>query len=432
MKVALLSYLFGPNMGGGAAASARRLALGLRDRQIDVTVITTHNGPASTITTPEGIRVHSLPPGNLYWVEEKDDHSPAAKVLWQLIDTWNPRQYGLVRRLLAAETPDIIHIHKLRGLSPSVWTAAAATDHRPIIQTCRDYEVMSPEGTLTTGVGRLAERGAWPVRPYQAFRARVSGILDMVTAPSQYTLNMLTGRGFFQNAEQAVVPNTHGMTLTELTTLRTRQRQDTNAVGQPLRFLYLGRLEPIKGVVTLCEAFIRVAAQASDVELHIAGYGTQEEMLRDTYGNHPRITFHGAVYGDKKQTLVGGSDVQIVPSEWAEVFGNVIIEAYAHGKPVIATQSGGIPEVVREGKTGFLVPPGDVQAVVAAMQRFLDDPLLARSMSEACFEEAKAYAVETITDCYLTVYGRAQEHANLSNSRKHSAEVTTIRGEKQG
>lgn len=418
MKVALLSYLFGQNMGGGAAASARRLAYGLRDRDIDVTVITTHDGPASTTTTADGIRIHALPPGNLYWVEDKDDHAPAAKVLWQLVDTWNPRQYGPVKRLLVDEAPDIVHVHKMRGLSPAVWSAAAAAGCRPIIQTCRDYEAMSPEGTLTTGVGRLAERGAWAVRPYQAFRARVSDHLDMVTAPSQYTLDMLTSRGFFRRAAQAVVPNTHGLTLGELAALRVARELGGDNNERPIRFLYLGRLEAIKGVSTLCEAFLHVATGTPDAELHIVGFGTQEEALREAYEEHPCITFHGAVYGDAKQALVGRCDVQVVPSEWAEVFGNVIVEAYAFGMPVIASCSGGMPEVIVEGQTGFLVPPGDVPALAAALEQFIHAPQLVATMSEACFVASRDYAVETITDGYLRAYAEAQDRVGHAGAAR--------------
>ncbi len=422
MKVVLLSYLFGQNIGGGSVASARRLAQGLRARGVDVTVITTHDGPATTTTTPEGVRVHTLPPRNLYWVHDKDEHSQPAKVMWQLVDTWNPLLFGPVRRLLAAEAPDIVHIHKMRGLSPAAWSAAASAGFRPIVQTCRDYEVMSPEGTLTTGIGRLAEQGALPLRPYQAFRARVSAHLDMVTAPSQYTLDMLTQRGFFSRAQQRVVPNTHGLTLNELAAIRQASTPDSPDLDRPLRFLYLGRLEAIKGVATLGNAFLRVIGDEPEAELHIAGFGTQEAELRQQLEHHPQITFHGAVYGQEKESLVRSCDVQIVPSEWPEVFGNVIVEAYAYGKPVIASTSGGIPELVYEGKTGLLVPPGDVMALAVAMQRFIDDRRLAAAMAADCFAAAPAFAVETITDMYLGVYQQAQ--AALLNGR--SDEVADV------
>ncbi len=117
-------------------------------------------------------------------------------------------------------------------------------------------------------------------------------------------------------------------------------------------------------------------------------------------------------------------DVQVVPSEWAEVFGNVIVEAYAFGKPVIASSSGGMPELIREGETGFLVPPGNVKALAAALERFVSTPELASLLRDACFSEAPAYAVETITDCYLRVYEQAQERVANANTTPPSEPVT--------
>lgn len=406
MKVVLLSYLFGANTGGGAVAAVRYLARGLRERGVEVTVITTHDGPQETFTTPEDVRVHALPPQNLYWVGDKDRQSVPAKILWQLIDVWNPRLFTPVKQLLELEAPDVVHIHKLRGLSSAAWSAAAAAVSGPILQTCHDYEVMSPEGTLTGRLGQMAINRDWRLRPYQAVRAHVSNHVDAVTAPSQFTLSTISDGGYFRGAAKIVVPNSHGLSNDELRTIRCTDSHTPPT--QTIRFLYLGRLEATKGVRVLLDAYTSIADIKPQIELHVAGYGSQEAQLRKEFENHPRIWFHGALFGEAKAALMRSCDVVVVPSVWPEVFGIVVIEAHAFGKPVIGSNIGGIPELIEEGKTGFLVPHGDSDALATAMLRFVDTSSLAKSMSEACFNASEAYSIEEITERYLEVYADAQ------------------------
>ena len=92
-------------------------------------------------------------------------------------------------------------------------------------------------------------------------------------------------------------------------------------------------------------------------------------------------------------------DVAVIPSIWDELFGWTVIEAMACGKPVIASRSGGIPEIITDGKTGILVEPGDSEALAHAVLRVCADPELRRSLSVAatrrvgeCFTEERMLA----------------------------------------
>ncbi|MFC2171033.1 glycosyltransferase family 4 protein [Acidobacteriota bacterium] len=401
MKVALLSFMDDPEAGGGAARSFRFLAHGLTERGIDVVLITTHAKKGMQVTSDKGVTTYRFYPWNLYWVGDKDKQSTIKKTVWQLIDIWNPSVYWRVRRIITRERPDIVHVHKLRGLSPAVWAAAKHAGCPRIVQTCRDYELMSPEGTLTTRVGQWARDGAWLVLPYRKLRARFSKSVTIATAPSRYTLEMLTCRGFFPNARHSVIPNTHGMTLDELDRRKKDSRKgDRNAV----RLLYLGRIEDNKGVDLLCMAFVRAASRFPALRLDIAGWGSLEDSLKDKYGDHGRITFHSSAFGERKAQLLAESVAVVVPSVWPEVFGIVIVEAYASGKPVIATRIGGIPEVVDEHETGLLIPPNDVEALENALCAVADNPASFRSMAQNCFRAARRYALESITQSYLDVY----------------------------
>lgn len=405
MKVVVISYIFEQDVGAGAVASALRLVQGLAQRQIDVVVITTHPHRQPSVTVEDGVKVYRLHPQNLYWVGDKEQYRGLRKVLWQLIDTWNPQVYIHVRRILQLEKPDVVHVHKLRGLSPAVWSAANAAGCRPVVQTCRDYELLSPEGTLMSRVGRWAEQGAWFMRPYGWMRAKTSRLVDVATAPSRYTLTTLTNRGFFPRAKQLVVPNTHGYSLAELAAIEaTATSEAPRRRPGDVRLLYLGRLEQTKGVDLLCAALLSSAKDHPELHLDLVGDGTYEGQLRQSYADHPQIHFHGAVFGAAKEQLLRECDVVVVPSIWPEVFGNVIIEAYAHGKPVIATRVGGIPEIVQEGETGLLVAPDDRTALQKAICRAAEHPKMFQQMNRACFNAARRYALETITEGYLHAY----------------------------
>jgi glycosyltransferase involved in cell wall biosynthesis len=350
------------------------------------------------------LTIYRFLPPNLYWVGNKDIQPLWKKAFWQLIDIWNPFAFQKVRRILANEQPDIVHVHKLRGLSPAVWAAAKSAGVGPIIQTCHDYELMSPEGTLTGRIGRWAGQNAGGIRPYQTLRAGFARSLTAATTPSRYLLNTLMHHGFFTSIPKFVVPNSHGFTGQQLKELRASietKRQNRNAA---ISLLYLGRLEATKGIDLLCEAFSLSAGRCPTLHLNIAGWGTLADSLQQKYGPHPRITFHGPVFNQKKSDLLAASDVLVVPSLWPEVFGIVIVEAYAHGLPVIASNIGGIPELVEHQKTGFLVPPGDIEALSHTLNNIAQNPDLLHRMIPACLEAGRRYTVEAVNNEYLTVY----------------------------
>lgn len=404
MKVAIVSFMLDTRIGGGAAVSAMRLIDGLAERGIEVVAITTHRDAEPAVTRDGRVTTYAFRPRNLYWVGDKDSQPPAKRVAWQLVDFWNLDARRVVEHILADERPDVVHVHKLRGLSPSVWGASKAAGDTPLVQTCRDYEVMSPEGTLVGRVGRWAEQGAWFMRPYQSARARMSRHVDVVTAPSRFTLDALLSRGFFPNARSLIVPNTHGLAQADIDAARVA------AVGfepgECFRLIYVGRVEPVKGVDMLCEAFVQARAREAKLALDIVGDGTDLPALRERFGREPGIHFHGARFGTEKERLLHAADLAVVPSVWPEVFGNVIIEAYAAGRPLLTTRVGGMPELVDEGRTGFVVMP-DVGALRDAILAAAAQPDAIRAMAGNCFTAAERYTLEATTNSYLNAYALA-------------------------
>jgi len=157
--------------------------------------------------------------------------------------------------------------------------------------------------------------------------------------------------------------------------------------GRPV-ILFVGRHVERKGIPILIAAMEHLA---QDAELVICGHGDQTEALRTLASKSPacdRIRFAGRVSAEELSRLYAECTVFAMPSIVdsrgdTEGLGTVPLEAYAHGRPVVCSSVGGIPDVVVEGETGFLVPPEDPLALAGALDRLLADPALAARMGEA-------------------------------------------------
>jgi glycosyltransferase involved in cell wall biosynthesis len=403
MKVVLLSFLYEPELGGGAAVVVNQLAHALFERAIDVVVITTWKANYIKSEVIDGIKIVRIPPMNLYWVGEKDNQAGYKKVIWQLMDIWNPLVYRSVRQILINEKADIVHSHKLRGLSPSIWSAAASAGVNKIVHTCHDYELLSPEGLLMGKVGRLAQGQNIVMRPYQNLRRYYSKLVNVALAPSKFVMNYHQKMGFFYLARTKIIPNSHGFNAYKL---QKNAGEFTKLEKKDFarRFLYLGRLEKAKGIDVLCRAFLRVASQNSDFRLTIAGWGSLETSLMEKYKYQHNIVFAGSVSGSRKAELFHENDVLVAPSIAQEAFGIVLTEAYSFGLPVIASRIGAYPEIVREGKTGFMVNPGSEDDLFSMLVRVGEVHSLPKALGVRCLEEAGKYTSERFIGDYLDVY----------------------------
>lgn len=400
VKVVLVTFRF--DAFGGAVAVVRTLARALSERGLETVVVASREAPGLEVRHEGPVKIYSFRPPNLYWVGNKDRQPSWRKIVWQTVDTWNPFVVPTVRRILEIEHPDVVHVHKLRGLSPSVWSAAVAAGAPKIVQTCHDYELMSPEGTLSGQIGDWARRGAVPLWPYQTIRRRVSKAVDVATAPTRFPLDLIRDLGFFPEAIHRAVPNSHGLTLEEV---RARRARTVFHPGSdPTRLLFLGRLDRVKGVELLCRSFVETARDRPTLELWIAGWGPLERSLRERFEDHPRIRFWGRVEGRVKERVLADCSAVVVPSSVPETFGLVIAEAYTFGKPVIASRIGGVPELVAEGRTGLLVKPGSQVELSAGLQQVDENPGLLFSMREACLAAASDYTIESVVDGYLDLY----------------------------
>jgi glycosyltransferase involved in cell wall biosynthesis len=183
--------------------------------------------------------------------------------------------------------------------------------------------------------------------------------------------------------------------------------------GDVPRLLCVGRLIPIKGHIVLLRAFAAAKQQLPELELDIAGRGPLEPALRALareLGVGEAVRFLGQV--SPIQPAIEGSAVVVVPS-MGEGFGMVALEAMERARPVIAAAIGGLGELVRDGETGLLVPPGEAEPLAEAIVRVAGDADLARQMGEAGRRRALARFLQVFcTERTELLYEAALERAD--------------------
>jgi glycosyltransferase involved in cell wall biosynthesis len=159
----------------------------------------------------------------------------------------------------------------------------------------------------------------------------------------------------------------------------------------PYQLLALGRFVPKKGYPILLQACQELAAQGLDFHLDLAGDGPQRQELQglvQDYGLSGKVTFPGFVPHRQVPALFHRADLFIMPCIVdphgdRDGIPNVILEAMAHEVPVVSTDVSGVKEAVVPGKTGWLAPPGDPQALAQAIREALDNPPEARRRAQA-------------------------------------------------
>jgi glycogen synthase len=173
--------------------------------------------------------------------------------------------------------------------------------------------------------------------------------------------------------------------------------------GRP-RIVFLGRLARSKGVDTLVAAAARLRTPGAEVVLVGDGPArAQVEAQSRRLGVGRRVHVTGFVAHDRAPAVLASADLLVLPSVYEEL-GTVLVEALQVGLPAVATNVGGIPEVVEHGRTGLLVNPGDPAALAEAIDAVLGDPEMASRMAAAARERAEEYDWERVADEVRALY----------------------------
>jgi glycosyltransferase involved in cell wall biosynthesis len=172
----------------------------------------------------------------------------------------------------------------------------------------------------------------------------------------------------------------------------------------PISLLYVGRLEPEKGLPYLIQSISLLKKDNKHVHLKIIGSGPEEKELRTLTKKldvKNEVTFYGYVkFGEPLFSYYTRADCLVLPS-LSEGFPNVIMEAMAFNVAIIATKVGGIPEIIKHKRNGLLVQPGSAEAFAEAIIELIDNPELADSMRKSAKIDALSYTMEVQQELML-------------------------------
>jgi len=325
-----------------------------------------------------------------------------------LVQTANPDALLQLRRVLAEFRPDVVHVQMfLTQLSPLVLLPLRAF---PCICHVAWYRPICPLGTrllpdrtpCQVRAGAACYRnGCLPLRDWLPLMVQMKlwrrwrSTFDVIVANSEATRRELLAGGI-----EPVEVIWNGVPV----------RPPRPSLASPPTAAFAGRLIPEKGVDVLLCAFAKVADELPAAQLLIAGDGPERERLQTLCSSlklNARVSMLGHLPREQIERAFAAAWVQVVPSRWAEPFGLVAAESMMRGTAVIASGSGGLTEIVEHGRTGLLVPPGDADALAAAMLQVLRDRELAEEMGASGRQRALQHFGESrfVDDC-LRLYKR--------------------------
>jgi len=290
---------------------------------------------------------------------------------------------------------DLLHVHYAIPHATSAWIAKEMLREQgrrlPVVTTLH--------GTDITIVGQD--------HSYRAITHFSIEKSDRITAVSQW-LKDETIRAFGCECPVEVIPNFVDPVIFDRARYGDALRQELGG-GRPI-LMHISNFRPVKRVRDVVRVFAQVRPHVEAV-LVMVGDGPDRQAAEEearTLGVAADVRFLGKI--DAVAPLLAAADVYVFPSE-SESFGLSALEALACGVPVVAARVGGVPEVVRDGVTGALLPLGDVEGMARAVRTFLE-PARWREASAAAAADARArFATADVVARYEGIYAEALARA---------------------
>lgn len=353
MKTVVSVFGIEPARIGGAEAYARELSLQLERRGWQ-SVLCFLKEP------PEPVRAYlQLPNVRIEVIE----------------DSWRAkwRAVSRMRRMLRQYRPEILHLHFTGFIGPYPWLAKLCS----VKQVFFTDHSSQPEGHI--------------IRRAPLWKRLVARLVNLpvtrVIAVSDYGYRSVAGRDLIPAERIEMIYNSADLSRASESAEPASEFKRRHSIPEARALVaQVSWLIPEKGVDDLLSAARIVISRNPRVHFALVGDGAyrdryQRQAREMGIGNH--VTFTGQVEDPMSEGVYAAAEVVCQVSRWEEVFGYVIAEAMSSSRPMVATRVGGIPELVEEGKTGFLVERGDAQAIADRILKLVADPELRKRMGRA-------------------------------------------------
>lgn len=295
-------------------------------------------------------------------------------------------------KVLKSFDPDVVHLNNFNyQLTPSILYAVTEYEKLvkrriSIIYTAHDYQLICPnhmlknsktgdncENCITKGYyscvqGKCIHNSVvksifgamegWLYRKFPIYKC-----IDRIICPSDFMASKMKLRSEF--SRKTIIMHNY-----------IEKVEFKRKMNKGKYVLYFGRLSEEKGINTL----IQVCEQLPDIPFVIAGKGPLEEKII----NIPNVTFAGFKKGKELENLIANASMSVYPSEWYENCPFSVMESQLYGTPVIGAAIGGIPELIKEGKTGLLFKSGDARDLKKKILELWQEPLKLQKFRENC------------------------------------------------
>ncbi len=360
MKILIVTGSYHPYNTGGGEHSIRKQAVGLSSLGHDVVVLTCFR--SNKIEEIDGLKVIRIKHPNLYWSYDSSSQSALKKLLWHIIESFNPVTYFKLRAIIRTERPDVVQVRNPESFSSSLYLAIRRSKI-PQVFTVNSYISMCAKVSMHKN-HKNCESQCIDCRILKAGYKVLTKNLDAVVGVSEFILNKHVANGYFGNSIKKVI-----YTEEPYKKLMTESRE-----GQ-ITFGFIGRISPEKGIDIIFEAInILNSEHGIDVKFIVAG-GNFEELKEKHHFLEARnqISYMGQVNPDDFYNNV---DVVIISSLWHEPFPRVLVESHSHALPVITSNTGGSCEKVLHGKTGYVYESKNYNQLASIMKRIIEDPTI--------------------------------------------------------
>lgn len=416
MHILMLAQFYAPII-GGEERHVQDLSIALVKRGHKVTVATLQIPGVPEFEVDQGVQIYriksTMQRASWLYKQERTHHPPMP----------DPEVSLALQRIIKKEKPDIVHAHNwmfYSFLPLKMWSGL------PLVVSLHDYSficsqkrLMYFDTTLCSGPNLIkcmnccanhhgSLKGRVTATAHQLSNPLVRAAVDMFLPVSQATAN---GNGLVENhLPFQIIPNFISDTANSI-------QEDVDAYLSQLPedgfMLFVGDVSRDKGVDVLAHAYAKLHEAPPLVLIGRRRPDTPSDLPKNVMvmGSWP----HAAVMEAYRR-----SSFSMLPSICPETFGIVVIEAMSMGRPVIASRIAGLADVIHDGENGFLVPPGDVEALSKSIQHLVDDPALRQRLGQGALRRAQDFRSSVVVPRIEAVYEELlQTTADMPSIKEH-------------
>lgn len=351
MKIANINNLYKPYNKGGAEKSCERLILELEKEGNSCFVITSK--PKKFLEANQSPKTYYLN-SSYYNLNQKNI---VYRFFWQIGNIFNFGQADKIKKILLSEKPDLVISHNLMGIGIKTFKIIEELniEHHHVLH---DIQLIHPAGLIIFGQEKIIN--SLPAKIYQKIIKKIVGSPNKIISPSNWLLQEHLKKGYFPKSKTLVRPNPQPF-AEKKEIIRDKNKEQTE-------FVFLGQLEKHKGIIFLIETFKKI--DNTNIKLKIVGDGSLMENIKLLTQNDTRIQILGPKNPEIIAQILQEADCLIVPSLCYENSPTVIREAKNFNLPIIASNLGGIPELIN-GPQEKLFQPGNSEDLIIKIKEII-------------------------------------------------------------